>query len=301
MKITFLGTSASIPTKDRNHSAVVLNYKNENILLDCGENTQRQLTIAGISAARITKIFISHWHGDHVFGLPGLLSTLASTAHPKQIEIYGPKGTKKLFERVIGPFIARSALKIKIIEVVKEGIFYKSEDFKLEAAKLKHPIPCLAFSFIENNKRKVIKEYLKKIGLPSGPIIRNLQLGKNIKFRGKTIKSKDATYVKKGKKLTFISNAGISNACFKISKNADILICESTFGEDLKDRAIEYQHLSSKQAASIAKKAKVKHLFLTHFSPRYTNVSNLEKEAKSIFKNTTCAKDFMVFSLDDKN
>lgn len=300
MKITFLGTSASVPTKDRNHTAIVLSFKNENILLDCGENTQRQLTIAGISAPRITKILISHWHGDHVLGLPGLISTLASTGNLKPIEIYGPKGTKKYFNFMMKSFLDNHRLKIKVIEV-NEGIFFKSEDFYLEAAKLKHPIPCLAFSFVEKDKRKVSKEYLKKVGLPSGPIIRNLQLGKNIKFKGKTIKAKDATYVKEGRKLTFISNAGLSPSCIKISKNADILICESTFADDLKDKAIEYEHLTARQAATIAKKAKAKKLFLTHFSPRYTDVSLMEKEAKSVFKNVVCAKDFMVFSLDDKH
>ncbi len=297
MKITFLGTSASVPTKERNHSAVALNYKNENILLDCGENIQRQLTIAGISAARITKIFISHWHGDHVFGLPGLLSTLASSAHPKTIEIYGPVGTKKLYNLMMRSFLGKNSLKVKIIEIKKEGKFFEAEDFYLVAAKLNHPITCLGFSFVEKDRRKVIKEYLKKVGLPSGPIIKNLQEGKNIKFKGKTIKAKDATYVQKGKKLTFLSNTGLSNACTKLSKNSDILICESTFGSDLTKLAVEYRHLTAKQAASIAKKSKVKHLFLTHFSPRYTDISILEKEARSVFRNTICAKDFTVFSL----
>ena len=300
MKATFLGTSASVPTKDRNHSGIVLNYKNENILLDCGENIQRQLTIAGISAARITKILISHWHGDHVLGLPGLLSTLSSMENPKPLEIYAPKGTKKQFDYMLKSFLEHTRVKIKFIEI-NEGIFYKTNDYYLEAAKLKHPIPCLAFSFVEKERRRINKAYLKKIKLPSGPIIKNLQEGKNIKFNGKTIKAKDATYLQEGKKLTFISNAGLSPSCIKISKNADVLICESTFADDLKDKAIEYEHLTAKQAASIAKKAKVKKLILTHFSPRYTDVSIMEKEAKSIFKNTICAKDFMIFSLDDKN
>ncbi len=300
MKATFLGTSASVPTKDRNHSGIVLNYKNENILLDCGENIQRQLTIAGISAARITKILISHWHGDHVLGLPGLLSTLSSMENPKPLEIYAPKGTKKLFDYMLKSFLEHTRVKIKFIEI-NEGIFYKTNDYYLESAKLKHPIPCLAFSFVEKDKRRIDKNYLKKIKLPSGPIIKNLQEGKNIKFNGKTIKAKDATYLQKGKKLTFISNAGLSTSCIQISKEADVLICESTFADDLKDKAIEYEHLTAKQAASIAKKAKAKKLILTHFSPRYTDVSIMEKEAKTIFKNSVCAKDFMIFSLDDKN
>ncbi|MDP4012569.1 MAG: ribonuclease Z [Candidatus Nanoarchaeia archaeon] len=296
MKITFLGTSSSIPTKERNHSAFLLSYKTENILFDCGENVQRQLTIAKISPAKITKILISHWHGDHVLGIPGLLTTIGNISADKIVEIYGPEGTKKQFEYVKKAFLTETIPKVKIIEIKKVGKFFENHDFCLDAQKLKHPIPCLAFSFIEKDKLRINKDKLKQLKIPKGPIIKDLTEGKNIKLNNKVIRYKEITYLQKGKKLTYLSNTGVSPSCIKAAKNADVIISEATFSKADEKKAIEYQHLTSEQAAQIAKKAKAKKLILTHFSPRYKDTKDLEKEAKTIFKNTECASDFISFS-----
>src|SRR3989344_1664426 len=131
MKLTFLGTSCMMPTKERNHSGVLLNYKSEYILFDCGENMQRQLKIAEVSPARLTKILITHWHGDHILGLPGLLQSLIAHQYQKTLEIYGPKGTKEYLRKIIDLFVLYNGkIKLKIIEIEKGGIFYEDKEFQ---------------------------------------------------------------------------------------------------------------------------------------------------------------------------
>ncbi|MBI2498974.1 ribonuclease Z [Candidatus Woesearchaeota archaeon] len=291
MKITFLGTSAMVPTKERNHPGILINYDRENILLDCGENTQRQLKFINFSPSKITRLLISHWHGDHILGIPGLIQTLGANNYEKTLEIYGPKNSKIFIKKIMNSFLLKDKIKYKVHEV--NGKFFENEDFYLEAAYLKHSAPCLSFSLIEKPKRRMNLKYLKKFNLTKHPLLGELQKGKDIVYNNKKIKAKDSTFLIKGKKITYLSDTILDNSCIKAAKDSDLLIAESTFANDLKEKAKKYQHLTAEQAALIAKKSKSKKLILTHFSQRYKNLDILEKEAKKIFKNTILAKDFM--------
>ncbi|MBN2112208.1 MBL fold metallo-hydrolase, partial [Candidatus Woesearchaeota archaeon] len=139
MEIVFLGTSCMVPTKERNHSAFFLSYKAEGILFDCGEGTQRQLKIAGIKPQKVTKILLTHWHGDHVLGLPGLIQTLGASEYSKTLEIYGPKGTSKHIKAMFEAFVFDKPFEMKVKEVAG-GKFFENADFILEAKPLKHGI-----------------------------------------------------------------------------------------------------------------------------------------------------------------
>ena len=295
MKITFLGTAAMVPTKTRNHPGILFSYKTENILIDCGENIQRQLSIIGFSSAKITKVLISHWHGDHSLGLPGLIQSMSTNNYNKELEIYGPKNSDIFVKNIISAFLLENKIKFKVKEARNK--FYESKDFILESLPVKHTADCLAFSFVEKPMRKINISYLKKFNLKKDPIIGKLQKGQDIAYKGRKIKAKDATYIVPGKKITYITDTLLTPNCIKIAKDADLLICESTFASDLKEKAKEYFHLTAADAALIAKKAKVKQLILTHFSQRYNNPSIFEKEARKIFKNTILAKDFMTIEL----
>ncbi len=295
MNIIFLGTSAMVPTKTRNHPSILLDYKTEKILFDCGENIQRQLAISNISSAKITKVLITHWHGDHSLGLPGLIQSMAVHHYHKELEIYGPKNSKNFVKKMISAFLLENKIKYKVKEV--SGKFFETEDFILESIYMKHSAPCLAYSFIEKPRRRINLNYLKKFNLTKHPILKELQKGKDINYKGKKIKAKYATYLIPQKKITYITDTALNPNCIKIAENSDLLICESTFASDLKDKAREYLHLTAEDAAVIAKKAKVKQLILTHFSQRYKKKSIFEKEAKKIFPNTIIAKDFMKIEL----
>jgi len=290
MEVVFLGTSGMHPTKERNLFSVLFRYKSENILIDCGEGTQRQLRMMDIPSPKITRILLTHLHGDHINGLPGLLQNLQANQYLKNLEIYGPVGLKRIMNHVYG--ITGFRLKVKVHEI-KSGIVFKNKDFYVEAKELKHSTKVFGYSFIEYDKRKMDMKYLKKFKLKKHVLLGDLQKGKDIVYNKKKIKVKDATILVKGKKLSLITDTMFCDNCIKLAKDSDLLICESTFNKDFKDKAREYKHLTSEDAANIAKKSKSKKLIITHFSQRYKNVNILLKEAKKIFNNTSVAEDFM--------
>lgn len=297
IKITFLGTGSMVPTKERNHMAALVSYKDENILVDCGEGTQRQLRLADISPTKVTKILISHWHGDHVLGIPGLMYSLATCEYSKTLEIYGPKGTKEFMFHLLKGFAYKDQISYKIFEI-GDGVFFKGKDFVLEAKSLVHTAPCLGFAFIENDRRNIDIEYLKKnYNLSRHPILKDLQAGKDIVWKGEKISASKATRLTNGKKIAFISDTAYCKAAVDLAKDADLVVCESTYLAELEDKAKDYLHLTSKQAADIAKKAKAKRLVLTHFSQRYRTVKEMVDEAKAVFDDSSCAEDFTVLEV----
>ncbi len=290
--ITFLGTSQAIPTKTRNHTAILLQYKNENILIDCGEGTQRQFRIAKINPCKLTRILITHWHGDHVLGLPGLFQTLALNKYKKTLHIYGPKKTKKFIQEITKIFLPISRLKIKVHEV--EGKFLKTPDFEISALPLKHGCPCNGYVFKEKQKLRIDKNKLIKLKIKDKTKIAQLAKGKTIKINKKIIKPSQLTYKQKSRKIAFILDTKICSNINKLAKDSELLILEATYSKKESALAKKYGHLSTEQAAQIAKKAKAKQLILTHISQRYEyKEKSLLKEAKKIFPNTRIAEDFM--------
>jgi len=297
IKLTFLGTGSMVPTKERNHVAALISYKNENILVDCGEGTQRQLKLVDISPTKVTKILISHWHGDHVLGLPGLMYSLAANEYSKTLNIYGPKGTKQFMFHLLKGFSYRDQIDYKIHEI-EEGVFFENKDFKLEAKSLIHTAPCFGYIFIEKDRRNINVEYLKKnYNLSRHPILKDLQKGKDIVWKGKKILAGKATRLTEGKRIAFVSDTVYCKAAVEMAKDADLVVCESTYLTELEDKAKDYKHLTAKQAAEVAKNAKAKKLVLTHFSQRYKGIKEMEREARNIFKNTLCAEDFLTLEL----
>ncbi len=291
MNITFLGTSSMMPTKERNHSSILISYKNHGILVDCGEGTQRQLRIAGIKPSKITKLLITHWHGDHVLGIPGLIQNLAAHNYKNTLEIYGPKGSKKYLKNMLAGIVLQERLKYEVKEI-SSGIFYK-RDLIIEALPLDHITPCLAYSFKEKDSRRININYTKKFGLTNHPLLGSLQKGKNIVYKGKKISASKATTLIKGKKVTIVMDTAPTRNAVKIAKNSDLLITEATWSKELEKFVMKRKHLTAELAARIAKQANAKKLILTHFSQRYKDIKQLETEAKKVFKNTFLAEDFM--------
>lgn len=297
IKLTFLGTGSSVPTKKHNHSALLITYKDENILIDCGEGTQRQFRYADLSAAKITRLLITHWHGDHVLGIPGLLQTLALNKYSRKLQIYGPNKTNYFMSRMLETFVFFGKIDYEIHEITSSKVF-ETKDFIIEAERMVHGPECLAYSFIEKAKTRLDKKKIKKFKLPNSPLLRDLQQGKDIVFNGKKIRAKDVIYSQPQRKITIILDTRMNENAVKFAKDADILICESSHDAAREEEAYEYNHMTSAQAATIAKKAKVKNLYLTHLSQRYdANQSVIEKEAKKIFKNSKLANDLDVIEI----
>lgn len=295
MKIgmVFLGTGQAVPTAKRNHTAILLKYQNENILFDCGEGTQTQFRKAGINPCKLTRIFISHWHADHILGLPGLFQTLALSGYSKTLDVYGPVGTKKYLSRILGMFIFAGKLNVNINEIKNDSTI-KFNDFNIEAARLYHGCPVLGYRFVEKDKVRIDKNRLRKLGIKPCKEIGLLKKGKDIKINNRVIRAKEVTYLERGKKIAVIMDTRIAPNCFKIAKDADLLVCESTYLDELKDRAFEYKHLTNVQAASIAKKARAKKLALIHISQRHeADDKKILEEAKKVFRNTILTQDLM--------
>jgi len=292
-EITFLGTGSAVPTARRNHPALLLKYKAENILFDCGEGTQRQFRKARLNPCKLTRIFITHWHGDHVLGIPGLFYTLNLNGYRKTLYIYGPRGTKKYLNAMMKIFANTGKLNLKVKEI-SSGIVVDENDFKIVAEKMEHGTSCLAYKFIEKDRLRIDKKKLGKLKIANCPELKKLSQGKNVVINGKKIKSKDITYLEKGKSIAVVLDTRENKNILKIARDADLLICESTFFNE-NELAKEYGHLSVEQGARIAKKAGVGKLILMHISQRYEkDMKEFLTVARKIFKNTDLARDLDV-------
>lgn len=297
INLVFLGTGQAIPTEKRNHTAILLQYKDENMLVDCGEGTQRQFRKARLNPCKLTRLLITHWHGDHVLGLPGILQTLALNGYNKTLQVYVPKGTSQFFNQIQRMFVYKDAIKIKLNEV-EPGPVFETEDFVVEAEAMNHDTPCMAYSFIEKDKIRIDKSKMKKLGVKPGPALKEIKDGKSIKVKDKVIKPKDITFEEKGRKVTFVLDTIINEQAVKLAKNSNILICESTYGEEEAELAKEHKHLTAKQAAEIAKKSDSEKLIITHISQRYDYKEKiLAEQAKKVFKNVVVAEDLVRFEL----
>jgi len=288
-----------VPTKDRNQSGILIDCGAEKILVDCGEGTQRQLRVAGIAPPKITRIFISHWHGDHVLGLAGLLENLAKNSFIKKVAIYGTKEVQLKVNQLLRTFNLDKKIHVDFTVIKKSGIFLRTKHHEYSAAFLLHSVPCLGFSVKEKDTLVIDKKQLKKYKLPNGPIIGKLKEKKNITYKGKSISWKKVTTPKRGKKVSVVLDTGMCPRAIKLADDSDIFICESTYLAEKQANAKQYKHLTSTDAGTIAKKAKAHHLVITHFSQRYDEAAlkQMQREAKKVFgKKVTCAHDFLTIS-----
>lgn len=287
-----------MPTITRNHSSIYLKYKNEDILIDCGEGTQRQIRKAKINPCKITQLLITHLHSDHVLGIPGLFQTLNLNGYKKILKIYGPKGTENFIKNIFKTFVT---IKIKTeVHEIEKGKVLETKDLIISALPLNHGTPTLGFSIQEKDRLRINKIKLKNLNLskPEFPKISELLKKKNIKINNKIIKYKELTYLEKGRKISIILDTKLCPNIKILAKDSDIAIIESTFlnQNEMTDRF--YKHLTAEQAAKTAKQANVKKLYLTHLSQRYEHKQNLIlAQAKKFFPETEVARDFMALEI----
>ncbi len=297
MQIVFLGTSSMVPTKERNHSSIYLNHKGYGFLLDCGEGTQRQIKYAGIRPSNIDFLLISHWHGDHVLGIPGLMQTLGNIGYEKTLRIFGPKGTERYMEKIFSFFSTECKVKYSVKEIGEDTKIIDNKELQVNAYRLEHGISCFGYVFKEKDKRRINKRFIESKGIDEGPHLGKLQRGESITWKGETIRPSDATYKVKGKKAAFIFDTKITDNCYKIAEDADVLISEATFSSKMKETATQYKHLTSTDVGMIAKESRAKKVILTHFSQRYKKPDELLKETRKEFKDVEAAYDLMKITI----
>jgi ribonuclease Z len=293
MELVFLGTSSAIPTSHRNHSAMALKAFGEIMLFDCGEGTQLQMSKAKISPMKISNIFITHFHGDHILGLPGIIQSMAFRGRKNPLHIFGPKGLVEMINiiRNFGYF----SLTFEIyMHEISDGIILEKENYGVSCSKMNHTVLNFAYNIYEKRRPKFIREKALDLGVKPGPDFGKLQQGIAVKVGDNIIRPEQVLgEERKGRKIVYSGDTSPSRQMVEFAKDADVLIHESTFEGIYGDKAYEMGHSTSVQAAEIAKKANVKKLILTHVSTRYKNSDILETEAKEIFGNSTVAEDFM--------
>jgi ribonuclease Z len=301
MNVVFLGTAASIPTDARALPSVVVRRKNEVFMFDCGEGVQRQMIRARVGFHKKMRIFVSHMHGDHVLGLPGLLQSMSLLDRREKLWIYGPVGIRAFVEAIKETVQFVLTFPVTICEIECDGVICDEREYYVEAVPTAHVIPSFGYSLVEKPRAgRFSTDKAKALGVPEGPLWSQLQHGKNVKSnKGKIVKPAQVVGpARPGLKIAYSGDTRAVRSMIRLAKGADLLVHEATLMDELADRARRDGHSTPSQAARIAKQAGVRRLILTHVSARYRDVAPMLKEARKIFPTTDVAEDFMAFELE---
>ncbi|MEH7308096.1 ribonuclease Z [Neobacillus drentensis] len=299
MDIFFLGTGAGMPAKLRNVTSIALKLLEERgavWLFDAGEATQHQILHTSIKPRRIEKIFITHLHGDHIYGLPGLLSSRSFQGGESEVTVYGPKGIKDYIHASLS--LSQTYLKYPLVVTeIEEGIIFEDQQFMVEARRLDHGIPSYGYRIVEKDRPgTLLADKLKEAGVQPGPIFRKIKNGEAVTLEdGRTIDPNEFLGPEqKGRIVTILGDTRYCENAILLAENADLLVHEATFSSNEERLAHDYFHSTTHQAAEVARKAGSKLLYLTHISSRYdrNNWLELVDEAKEVFPNTDIAEDF---------
>ena len=302
MRVTFLGTSAGVPTRSRNVSCVALRpaQRGEVWLFDCGEGTQHQLLRSDLNISQITRIFITHMHGDHVLGLMGLLATCGMTAHARGIDIYGPRPIADYVREVSRRTQFQTNYPLEV-HTVEPGKIFEDDEYTVECAPLKHRLPAFGYRVAEKDRPGHFDvERARELGIPPGPLYGKLKRAERVtlddgrSFEGSDFLGPDL----KGRVVVYCTDTTYCRAAVELARGADLLIHEATFAEADEGLAVRSTHSTAAMAARVASEAGARKLLITHFSPRYfpgnqTEPEDLLREARAVFPSTEMARDFL--------
>ncbi len=293
LSIIFLGTGGSWPTVKRSVTSIAVKRGSDIILFDCGEGTQRQFQKSSLSYMQIRHIFISHFHGDHFLGLPGLIQTMQLNDREEPLHIYGPPGIDQLIQQLVSLGYFKPTYEILSHEIQpKETLHF--DGYTVSALKVSHGIPSYAYKLKEEKRPgKFDKPKALNLGIPEGPLFGKLQKGEQIQLEdGRIFSPEDVMGPKRpGRCIVYSGDTRSLEEMVGFSKGADVLIHEATYSSELEDLAYQYGHSTAKQAATLAKKAGVQSLYLVHISPRYLDITPLIAEARKIFSNSFLPND----------
>lgn len=287
-ELVVLGTAGQVPTKERNLNGYLLRWDQEALLFDPGEGTQRQMLLAGVRSSSITRILVTHFHGDHCLGLPGVVQRMAldQVSHP--VSIYYPASGQAFIES-----IQQEGLPLEPHPVAEPGLVAAAPPFDLFAGRLDHRTETFGWRIQEPDGRRMLPEKLAALGI-EGPAVGKLQQEGSVQVNGRTVHLEEVSELRLGQRFAFIMDTRLCDGAFELAERADMLVCESTYLSSEKDLAEAYGHLTAAQAARIALDSGAKLLVLTHFSQRYPDASVLLDEAASVFANVVLANDLAV-------
>ncbi|MFC6261113.1 ribonuclease Z [Levilactobacillus fujinensis] len=300
MEIEFLGTGAGSPGKFRNVTSTalrLLDERNSVWLFDVGEATQHQILRTTLKPRKIDKIFITHLHGDHIFGLPGLLSSRSFQGGNAPLTIYGPKGIRDFVEVSLRVSETKLSYKIHYQEITNDGLIFEDPKFRVYAQHLDHRIECFGYRIVEKDHPGELQvEKLRAAQIPSGPVYGQLKAGQTVTLPdGRVVNGQDFLGpAQKGRVVAILGDTRQTQNASRLTQDADVLVHESTFAKGESKLARSYYHSTNIQAAELAKRTHVKMLLLNHISARYTGkmAVELQQQAREVFKNTRVVKDF---------
>ncbi len=298
--MVFLGTGAAVPTEKRSLPAVMLQRGNEQILFDCGEGAQRQMIIGKVSLHKKLKILITHMHGDHVLGLPGLLQTMALMDRKKPVDIYGPVGLAHFLECIRESLQFGLTFDVNIFEISGAGLVCEDDDYQIHATPSNHAVTSYSFALEEKPRPgRFHPEKARALGVPVGEAWSKLQHGTPFqRSDGRVVKPEDVSdAARKGRKIVYTGDTMPFEGFAAFGADADLVIHECTFDDALAEKAAADGHSTPSQAAGQAKAAHAKKLALTHISARYTDANLLLAQAQKIFPETVVAHDFLELEL----
>jgi len=283
-ELVVLGTASQAPTRARNHNGYLLRWDTDGLLFDPGEGTQRQMLFAGVTATQITRICITHFHGDHCLGLPGVLQRMSLDRVPQLVDVHYPGQNQAVFDRLRHAALFRDVLNLRERPVTQAGTVASTPSFRLDARPLSHSTPTFGYQLAEPDGRRMLPGRLAALGI-TGPDIGRLQREGSLPAAGRLVTLEEVSEPRRGQRFAFIMDTRLCDAAFALADQADMLVCESTFADSEAALARDYGHLTARQAGRIAAEAGARLLVLTHFSQRYdpADGQRLAGEAASAF------------------
>lgn len=281
-ELVVLGTSSQVPTRHRNHNGYLLRWDGEGLLFDPGEGTQRQLLLAGASAGSITRLCLTHFHGDHCLGVPGVLQRMSLDAVPHPLEAYFPASGQEYFSRLRRASIFHDTLDVREHPIDADGPVAEDAFGRLETLRLDHSVPSIGYRLVEPDSRRMVPELLARFGI-AGPIVGQLQRTGEVDVGGRRVRLSEVSEPRRGQRVAFVMDTRLCDAVFALAEDADLLVIEATFLDSDAELASRYGHLTARQAGQVAAAGGVRRLVLTHFSQRYEDAGRHRDEAGEVF------------------
>ena len=291
-ELVVLGTASQAPTRHRNHNGYFLRWDGEGVLFDPGEGTQRQFLLAGVSPTSITAICVTHFHGDHCLGLPGILQRLSLDRVTRSIPVFFPTSGRQYFDRLRHASVYRDDVDVQAMPVSADGTVWAGPSFAIVAHQLEHEPQTFGWRLEEPSARRFVPDLLDRAGI-SGPSVGALEQRGWIDVDGRRIELAQVSRERTGQSMAFVMDTGMCDAALKLAADVDLLVCESTFTTSDEDLARRYCHLTAADAARLARDAGARRLVLTHFSQRYPDSRVLADEAAAIFPDVVAAEDLL--------
>jgi ribonuclease Z len=282
-ELVVLGTASQAPTRLRNHNGYFLRWDDDGLLFDPGEGTQRQMLFAGVTAHQVTRVCVTHFHGDHCLGLPGVLQRMALDQVADTVEVAYPASGSEMFDRIRHMSLFRDTLSLRELPVPEAGaVLTDGPPFRLEARPLSHRVPTVGYRLTEPDGRRMVPAALTARGI-AGPDVGLLQREGRLERNGTWTGLDEVSVPRRGQKFAFVMDTRLCDAAFELADDTDLLVCESTFADADAGLASDYGHLTAGQAGQIAAAAGARRLVLTHFSQRYADTVQLGRDAAAAY------------------